>query len=132
MWGVPADHKMFEELNTAQWMWYFYNFYKDKDEEFEHSRDMVEYHASFIEPEAVRRIRDSRDRAVEIPDDKFMAGLEYLFGKPLMNASLNRPKEQELHKIDLNKVLTDYNNLKKEKINVKKFNYKDWTNLKIG
>ena len=132
MWGVPVDHEMFDGLSNAQWLWYFYSLSKDQDEEFERGRDMVEYHASFIEPEAVRKVRDSRERAIEIPEDKFMAGIEFLFGKPLRNTSAARPKEQELHKINLSKVLNAYNDIQKEKAKVGKFNYKDWTNLKIG
>lgn len=132
MWGVPVDHQMFGEVSNAQWLWYLQNFYKDQEEKFEQNRDMVEYNASFIEPEAVRKIRDSRDRAIEIPEDKFMAGIEFMFGKPLRNISASRPKEQEVHKINLSKVLNDYNNIQKEKAQVGKFNYKDWTNLNLG
>jgi hypothetical protein len=132
MWGVPIDHEMFREVSNAQWLWYLQNFYKDQEEEFERGRDMVEYHASFIEPEEVRKIRDSRERAIEIPEDKFMAGIEFLFGKPLRSVAAARPKEQELHKINLSKVLDSYNNIQKEKAQASKFSYKDWTNLKIG
>lgn len=74
---------MFGELNNAQWLWYFYNFLEDRKESFEHDRDMVEYQASFVEPEAVRKIREARDESVKVPDKEFIAGIEYFFGRKI-------------------------------------------------
>lgn len=44
---------------------------------------MVEYQASFVEPEAVRKIRESRDESVKVPDKEFTAGIEYFFGRKI-------------------------------------------------
>jgi len=90
MWGVPADHEMFKDINTVQWLWYYYNFMEDRKDAFEHDRDMVEYQASFIEPEAVRKIRESRDESVMVPDKEFAAGIEYFFGR-----KIDLPKERQ-------------------------------------
>ena len=83
MWGVPVDHEMFKNINDAQMLWYFYHFLEDRKERFEHNRDMVEYNASFIEPEAVRKIREAREESVKVPDKEFTAGIEYMFGKKI-------------------------------------------------
>lgn len=99
MWGVPVDHDIFKDINTTQWMWYFYNYLEDKEESFVHNRDMVEYHASFIEPEAVRKIRESRDEAVEVPHDEFVAGIEHIFGRKI-GISKDKRKSTESHSIN--------------------------------
>ena len=44
---------------------------------------MVEYQASFVEPEAVRKIREARDESVKVPDKEFTAGIEYFFGRKI-------------------------------------------------
>jgi len=90
MWGVPVDHKMFEDVTIAQWLWYFYNFAEDQRDGFETQRDLVEYHASFIEPEAVRKIRESREEATEVPTEEFVAGIEHFFGR-----KIDIPKEKK-------------------------------------
>jgi uncharacterized radical SAM superfamily protein len=81
MWGVPVDHAVFEEVSEAQWLWYFFNYMKDVNEQFETTRSFVEYHAGFIEPEAVRRVRESRETTVT--DDHFEDNVKSLFGREL-------------------------------------------------
>jgi hypothetical protein len=130
MWGVPVDHEMFKELNSAQWLWYYHNLMEDRKDKFEHDRNMIEYNASFIEPEAVRKIRESRDQAVEIPEDQFLAGIQKIFGRSLDTGA--RPKETEMHKVDLNKVLNDFQQLKNASVKPQGFNYKDWTKINLG
>jgi hypothetical protein len=115
MWGVPVDHSMFGELSTAQWLWYYYSCSKDREEKYEHNRDMVEYNASFVEPEAVRKIRDARENTVAISDDQFNAGLEQIFGKALDTSGSKKAVMAE-EKTD----------------NKKSIEYSDWTKLKLG
>ncbi|HEC67141.1 MAG TPA: hypothetical protein ENI23_17830 [bacterium] len=80
---MPVDHEMFNDINSTQWMWYFYHFMEDREEEFINGRDLIEYHASFIEPEAVRKIREAREESVEVPHEEFVAGIEYFFGRKI-------------------------------------------------
>ena len=127
MWGVPVDHEMFKEINQAQWLWYYHNFITDGNEKFEHDRDIIEYHASFIEPEAVRKIREARDQAIMVPDAEFMGGLEQMFGRAL--GSAERPKETEINKVNIGKVLSEYKQLQPNKLNG--FSYKEWLNIKL-
>ncbi len=122
---------MFEELNTAQWLWYFHNFMKDREEEYIQRRDMVEYHASFIEPEAVRKIRETREKAVEVSDDQFAAGLEKFFGRSL---TTKRKKDGKLESVDPSTAITNYEAIKAfgsaqpGVIDVKGRDYKHWLN----
>ncbi|MFA5023436.1 MAG: hypothetical protein WC523_00565 [Patescibacteria group bacterium] len=128
MWGVPVDHEMFREISSSQWLWYYHNFIKDRDEKFEENRDMVEYHASFIEPEAVRKIKEAREQAVEVPDEQFISGIEQMFGRSL--PSVKNQQEKEMHKVDIGKVLDNYNNIKKSDV-PKEISYKDWLNMDL-
>ena len=126
-WGVTADHEMFKEITNAQWLWYYYNYAKDQEERFEINRDLVEYHASFIEPEAVRKIRNAREQSIEIADDQFMSGIETIFGRKMSKAE--KPKDQKMHKADVQKILSEYNGARKE--SAKGQNYKDWMDMKL-
>ena len=84
MWGVPIDHESFNEVSNAQWMWYFYNYAKDQDDDFSNKRDLVEYLASFSEPQAVKKVRDLRagkEQSERHVDDNISGTLERMFGK---------------------------------------------------
>jgi len=131
MWGVPTDHKMFAEINTSQWMWYFYNYLEDKNERFTRNRDLVEYHASFIEPEAVQKIREARDNSVAVPDKEFTAGIEYFFGR-----KINLPEEKktttESVSIDPEVAIRKSNMYKKENKKVSHvIDYSYWLNMDL-
>jgi hypothetical protein len=121
MWGVPVDHQMFEDISSKQWLWYFYNFLKDEDESFESNRDFVEYHASFIEPQAVKKIREARrgeDRdTIEVDDDTFKDTLKNVFGKGLdFDEAKENVKVQEAEGLDkaLKSIKADNDMLKPE------------------
>ena len=133
MWGVPVDHDMFKAINSAQWLWYYNNYIEDRKEKYEQSRDMVEYNASFVEPEAVRKIREAREKAIEIPDKEFFAGIKHLFGRDLKSTgSINQNKE--LTKVDVAKAIKEYQDIQKQT----KFsrgsglNYREWVNIELG
>lgn len=121
MWHVQVDHKIFDELNSAQWLWYFNNFMKDREEEFISRRDLVEYLASFIEPEAVRKIKQAREKAVQVSDKDFSFGIEKMFGRKI---SSEKRDATEMHNIDLTNNIMEYK-FYKEKSNSKS-NFKDW------
>jgi len=129
MWGVPVDHEMFKEINSAQWLWYYNNVIEDRNEKFESNRDMVEYHASFIEPEAVRKIRDARDQTVTVPEEQFVSGIEQIFGRSLP-VDIDRPKEKEIQRADVGKLLAEYKNTKNSEM-PKGLSYKDWLNVNL-
>ena len=118
---------MFNEITDAQWLWYYHNQMQDREERFEFDRDMIEYHASFIEPEAVRKIRNAREQSIAVNEDQFMSGLEQIFGRKL--GQVERPKDQKMQKADIKKILSEYKSIQKE--DVKPMNYKDWLNVKL-
>ena len=128
---MPADHKIFKELNSAQWLWYFHNFMEDCEEEFNNHRDMVEYHASFIEPEAVRKIRESRDKAIEIPDKEFQAGLERSFGRALPG---QKRSEGNIEAVDPSASIANYKAITKaQQVGaIKGTDYKHWLESDLG
>jgi DNA-binding transcriptional regulator GbsR (MarR family) len=128
-WGVPVNHEVFQDTTNAQWLWYYYNFIQDREEKFEFNRDMVEYHASFIEPEAVRKIRNAREQSIEVSEDQFMSGLEQIFGHRISDKA-ERPKNQKMHKADVKKMLSEYKSAQKEVITNGQ-NYKDWLDMKL-
>jgi hypothetical protein len=106
MWGVPVDDSIFDSISPKQWMWYFYNFLKDQEEDFEGKRDFVEYHASFIEPQVVKKIKDERegksdDKTVKVSDDDFTRGLKSLFGRDVdLNTAKERSEQEEKNNLN--------------------------------
>lgn len=104
-WRVPVDHKIFDNINDAQWLWYCYNILEDEKQEFELYRDMVEYHASFIEPEAVRNIKESREKAVELTDSEFASGLKHFFGRSL---NIGKRKSNKIESVNPVRAMAEY------------------------
>jgi len=101
---------------------------EDEKESFETERDLVEYNASFVEPEAVRKIREAREKAIIIPEEQFMSGIEKMFGRPLNIKE--RPQEQEMQKADLGQILDRYSQKKDDSAQAVS-SYKDWLNINL-
>jgi hypothetical protein len=115
MWHVPANDSIFKELTEAEWLWYFYSFMEDEEKEFIVQRDMVEYLASFIEPEAVKKIKDARDKAVEVPEKEFMAGIKHFLGRDF---DIDRRPSGKIQSVDTKSAIIDYHNMQKMKENI--------------
>lgn len=133
MWGVPIDHEYFDNTNLVQWMWYFYNDLKDKEEEYIDNRNFVEYHASFIEPEMVSRIIEHReinkDNVIGTTDDAaFSESVGRIFGRDPKLAPSEGGSKQELHQVD--DMLERIKAYEKEQAFLKNsnlpYNYKHW------
>ena len=108
----------------------------DKEEEFEDTRNIVEYHASFIEPEAVRKIREGRDNSVEVPHEEFVAGIEEMFGRKidLSTSKENRGKLESVS-IDPKEAIRKAEEFKKKQkhsapVNMPK-DYRHWLNMEL-
>jgi hypothetical protein len=133
VWNVPIDHKIFEEINQAQWLWYMHNFIKDQEEEFNLSRDFIEYHASFIEPQAVQKIRDGRKKSVEIDDTEFETSIKNIFGRALPNAKVPVGEDNKSHSVNMGEIMKAVDEHKnKEKNKDPTFNYKHWSQFDLG
>ena len=139
---MPVDHKIFEELNSAQWLWYYHNFAKDDEERFESNRDFVEYLAGFIEPQAVQKIRELRNRnnntggkTVSVDDNSFARGIEQMFGRKLnvestdTTASNANESQQVNSGIDVTDIIKNMPYLQKPKD--PSLNYKYWAYLDL-
>ena len=51
----------FKNINNAQILWYFEMLERDRQDKFEWWREFVEYNASFMNPESVKKLREARD-----------------------------------------------------------------------
>jgi hypothetical protein len=133
MWNVPADHEMFAQVNTAQWLWYFHNFMKDQEEDFTAERDMVEYHVSFTEPDIVKKVRKIREETVQVEDASFYKGVEKMFGRSIDPTGSSQSIEGGIHDIDLNEVMRNMQNTKyRESNNDPSLNYRHWSTFNLG
>ena len=132
LWHVPATHEMFDELNMAQWLWYFHNFLKDQDEDFEYKRNFIEYHASFIEPEAVKKIRESREKSVSLSDNEFSDVLRNTFGRGL-TGEIKGAHESQIHNVNIGDILNNISNIKyRQRIkHDKTMNYRHWSDINL-
>jgi hypothetical protein len=140
---VPVDHKIFEELNSAQWLWYYHNFAKDEEEKFESNRDFIEYLAGFIEPQAVQKIRELRNRnsgtggkTVSVDDNSFTKGIEQIFGRKLkvepnqIGATNSENNAQKVDSgLDVTEIIKNMPYLQKPKD--PSLNYRHWAYLDL-
>jgi len=128
IWGVPVDSDVFQQINAAQWLWYYHNYTKDIEEEFERRRNLVEYHASFIEPDAVRKVREMREKAIEIDDDDFSTILKERFGRDIL--SVQKPEDIKKHEINPQELMSRVQYTHHEDV-VNKLYQSDWLNMNL-
>ncbi len=83
MFGVPVDSEIIKNINPVQMIWYAMMFNKEREEAFDAKLNMTEYLASFINAEAVRQTRESRDNKKIVPDEDFESDLRKMFGRDL-------------------------------------------------
>jgi hypothetical protein len=138
MWGVPIDHEYFDNTNIVQWMWYYYNDLKDQEEGYVRNRNLVEYHASFIEPEMVNKIMEQRekntDNVIGTTDDKaFSESIGRMFGRDPNLAPVNEQPQGELHQVD--DMLERIDAYEKEQATLRNsnlpYNYNHWSEFDL-
>ena len=83
MFGVPVDSDIIRNINPAQMIWYALMFNKEREETFDAELNMTEYLASFINAEAVKQTRETRENKKVVSDEDFEAGLRKQFGRDL-------------------------------------------------
>lgn len=126
---MPIDHSIFERLNDAQRLWYHYNFLQDDKDDFESRRNMTEYLASFIEPEAVRQIVSARDRAVEVTDDNLRSAIKSIGGRDIDLGSVKK-SDGKIHSVDPKAAMQHYKAMSQAP-ETSQTTYKDWMNLDL-
>jgi hypothetical protein len=102
MFGVPIDSETIQNINPAQMIWYALMFNQEREESFDAELNMTEYLASFINSEAVRQTRDSRENKKIVSDEDFESGLRARYGRDLpadAMANATRAAEDETPKI---------------------------------
>ena len=130
IWGVPIHSEIFKGINQAQWLWYFYMYSDDMNEDFTIKRDLLEYHAGFLEPEIVGKVRDAREKeagdregVIGTKNEKeFSEGIGKLFGKSL---------EGEEYGIALADSITERDELANINKGLPIYNYKHWLDLEL-
>lgn len=70
-------------MSLAEMMWMNEMLEQDDREAFEEKKALVEYLAAFINPEAVREIRNMANNTKQVSDEGFLKTLEQLAGKEL-------------------------------------------------
>lgn len=131
MWHVPADHEMFAQLSTAQWLWYFHNFMKDREETFTNERDLIEYQVSFSAPDVIKKVRKSREETVGVEDASFYKGIEKIFGRSIDPTGSSKSIEGGIHDIDLDEVVRRMSNIDHYENYDPSLNYKHWATLDL-
>lgn len=74
---------MFEQINSAQYVWYQMQHAADKREHFEFLREIAEHNAMFWNPEGVDQVRNAREKTFRTSEKDFDNNLEELFGRSL-------------------------------------------------
>tara|TARA_R100000152_G_C6678552_1_gene113003 strand:- start:256 stop:594 length:339 start_codon:yes stop_codon:yes gene_type:complete len=106
---------MFLNINNAQILWYIENMSQDEEENFEVQLEMIEYLASFINSEAVKKAREhrrgNRIESTENIEDQ-MKDRDALFNDPLVRAVgktlgkvTNKNKNSDMSKFDIHSTL---------------------------
>jgi len=133
---VPVNHKIFSEINEAQWLWYFHNICADEKEDFEFRRDLIEYSSSFSSFEAVSEIRKKREEKENIlvskTNEEFNIGLQRLFGRGLDGDIESDSKDIKI--ADPKKAIEAYNKIQSgynKKTQEAKKDYKYWLGIDL-
>ena len=132
---MPVNHKYFSDINTAQWHWYMYNIYKDKEEQFDINRNFLEYHVSFLEPELVEKIRKRRDGTDEDTkkDDNFSSTIKDLFGRGINFEDSKSTMSSDFKTHEVKGMLDNiqkYNSQNTVPVKTK-YNFSDWMELDL-
>ena len=103
---VPVHHKMLQEVNDAQLVWYQMQMAQDDLDNFETLRDIAEYNSMFVNPEGVRRVRESRENtdSYKTSDEDFEKLLEEQFGRKAGQKAPPKIKVDDYLEMDLDEV----------------------------
>jgi len=119
VWKVPIDHGIFDDISPSQWLWYFHQIRKDEEEEFNIKSDFADYIASFIAPEQVKKVRESREISKQKSEHDPIAG-KFVAEKP--------------ENVDLDNIqnMLDMIKYDEERKQDKSKNYKYWAEIDLG
>ena len=74
---------MLQDVNDAQLVWYQLQLMQDDMDNFEMLRDIAEYNSMFVNPEGVKKVRESRENtnSYKTSDEDFEQLIEEKFGR---------------------------------------------------
>ena len=74
---------MLQDVNDAQLVWYQLQIMQDDMDNFEMLRDIAEYNSMFVNPEGVKKVRESRENtnSYKTSDEDFEQLIEEKFGR---------------------------------------------------
>ena len=74
---------MLQDVNDAQLVWYQLQIMQDDMDNFEMLRDIAEYNSMFVNPEGVKKVRESRENtnSYKTSDEEFEQLIEEKFGR---------------------------------------------------
>jgi len=74
---------MLQDVNDAQLVWYQLQIMQDDMDNFEMLRDIAEYNSMFVNPEGVKKVRESRENtnSYKTSDEDFEKMIEEKFGR---------------------------------------------------
>jgi hypothetical protein len=127
---VPADDECFNNINQAQWMWYYYNFLEDRNNQFTDHRDLVEYQVSFFEPKVVQDIIKERQAK---DTQKFSESIKNTFGRDIEFGGNIQSSMKDLG--DVSKIIATSDKITKSQRRSKDdtiFNFGHWLEINLG
>lgn len=133
---MPADHEWFSEITTAQWHWYLQNIVEDQEEDFTIQRNLLEYHASFLEPELVDKTRKRRDEREDNKkkDDNFSSTIKSIFGRDIAfkGKATTESSVSEVHEVgDILSKIDAYDRAQQKIKSDSVYNFAEWVNFDL-
>ena len=98
IWSVPPTHEIFSSLTLHQWLWCTKMLEQDRTENFEMTRNLLEYQISFM-PEANDSVRNAMEKrnssgvVGENQEDNFQNTLKQWFGRELDEVKFSPEKK---------------------------------------
>lgn len=83
LFGKKPSDEFFEGMSTTELFWMDSMMQQDELESFEEKKAFTEYLASFINPQAVREIKNMANNTNQVSDEDFAKTLEQLLGGTL-------------------------------------------------
>lgn len=80
--------------------WYAYMINGDREDAFERKLNITEYLASFINPQAIQQIHDTRENQKVVPEKEFDQQIRDMFGRDLTKEAIESGTRAEATSIE--------------------------------
>ena len=96
--ALPTEQRC-KDMNDVQWLWYYLNLAKDKEEERDIAKNYMDYLGSYINPKLAKAVSEQEARKRK-QEERRKARQEYLKNHPGENISLRQEAENELEEME--------------------------------